>query len=70
MRAKLNLVTMKDAVDFVNIVTAIQEPVLLVGEDFRVSAKSLMGVVYSLEWNEIWCECEKDIYTKIEKFVV
>ena len=21
-------------------------------------------------WEDVWCECERDIYTKIEKFVV
>jgi hypothetical protein len=70
MRAKIELVTMSDVIAFVNIATSIKEPVYLVGEDFKVSAKSLLGVRYSMEWNEIWCECEKDIYTKIEKFVV
>jgi hypothetical protein len=70
MRAKIELVTMSDVIAFVNIATSIKEPVYLVGEDFKVSAKSLLGVRYSMEWSEIWCECEKDIYTKIEKFVV
>ena len=70
MRAKIELVTMSDVITFVNIATSIKEPVYLVGEDFKVSAKSLLGVRYSMEWNEIWCECEKDIYTKIEKFVI
>lgn len=70
MRAKIELVTMSDVIAFVNIANSIKEPVYLVGEDFKVSAKSLLGVRYSMEWNEVWCECEKDIYTKIEKFVV
>lgn len=70
MRVRVELVTSDDARRFVNIATQIKEPVYLVGEDFRVSAKSLLGALCSMEWNELWCECEKDIYTKIEKFVV
>ncbi len=70
MRAKIELVTLGDIKAFVNIATKIKEPVYLVGEDFKVSAKSLLGVTYSMEWDEIWCECEKDIYSKIKNFVV
>jgi hypothetical protein len=70
MRVKVELVTINDVIDFVNIATSVKEPVYLVGEDFKVSAKSLLGVRYSMEWSELWCECERDIYTKIEKFVV
>ena len=70
MRVKVDLVTMSDVVQFVGIATQVNEPVYLVGHDFRVSAKSLLGAAYTLEWDETWCECEKDIYTKIEKFVI
>ena len=70
MRVKVELVTMEDAVNMVEIASQIKEPVYLVGEDFRVSAKSLLGALCSMEWDELWCECEKDIYSKIEKFVV
>ena len=59
---------MSDVINFVNIATSIKEPVYLVGEDFKVSAKSLLGARYSMEWSEIWCECEKDIYALIAKF--
>lgn len=70
MRVKVELVTMEDAATMVRIATQVKEPVYLVSEDFRVSAKSLLGALCSMEWNELWCECEKDIYSKIEKFVV
>ena len=70
MRVKVELDTMNDVTQFVAIATQIAEPVYLVGQDFRVSAKSLLGALYTMEWEDVWCECEKDIYTKIEKFVV
>lgn len=70
MKVKVALETMNDVCQFVNIATSIREPVLLVGEDLKVSAKSLLGALYTMEWSEVWCECEKDIYDKIEKFVI
>ena len=70
MRVKIELETMNDVTQFVAIATQIAEPVYLVGDDFRVSAKSLLGALYTMEWDDVWCECERDIYTKIEKFVI
>ena len=70
MRVKVELETMSDVSEFVAIASKITEPVHLVGEHFRVSAKSLLGALYTMEWDEVWCECERDIYTKVEKFVI
>ena len=70
MRVKIALETMSDITEFVGIATAIDEPIHLTHNDFRVSAKSLLGAVYTMEWDEVWCECEKDIYHSIEKFVI
>ena len=70
MRVKVELETMNDVTQFVAIATQVAEPVYLVGNDFRVSAKSLLGALYTMEWDDVWCECERDIYTKIEKFVI
>ena len=70
MRVKIELETMSDVSEFVTIVTKIAEPVHLVSEHFRVNAKSLLGALYTMEWDDVWCECERDIYTKIEKFVI
>lgn len=70
MRVQVALETMSDVTEFVNIVSRVQAPVHLVGDDFRVSAKSLLGAIYTMEWNEVWCECSEDIYHKIAKFIV
>ena len=70
MKVKVALETMSDVSEFVAITSKVEEPVVLVGEDFKVNAKSLLGALYTMEWQEVWCECEKDIYSKIEKFVV
>lgn len=70
MKVKIALETMSDVYEFVAIASKISEPVNLIGEDFKVSAKSLLGALYTMEWKEVWCECEKNIYGKISKFVI
>ena len=70
MRVKVRLDTQTEVVDFVKIVTTIDAPVFLSSNDLCVSGKSLLGALYTMEWEEIWCECEKDIYHLIEDFIV
>ena len=71
MRTKINLDTMKDINDFVRICTGVTVPVHITdGAGLKVSGKSLLGVMYAMEFTEIWCECEKDIYYDIERFIV
>ena len=71
MRAKINLDTMKDINDFVRICTRVPVPVHISdGAGLKVSGKSLLGVMYAMEFDDIWCECEQDIYSEIEKFVI
>lgn len=70
MKVKIALETMSDVVNFVTATSAVDAPVHLAHGNFRVSAKSLLGAIYTMEWDEVWCECDVDIYDKIEKFVV
>ena len=39
------------------------------GTGLKVNAKSIMGVAYSLEFNEIWFETEKSVYSLIAEYV-
>ena len=70
MKVRIELDTLSDVREFVSIATSVAVPVQLVSEHFRVSAKSLLGAMYTMEWAEVWCECDEDIYNKIEKFVI
>ena len=71
MRVKINLDTMKDINDFVRTCTSISAPVHITdGAGLKVSGKSLLGVMYAMEFDEIWCESDKDIYSSIKAFVV
>lgn len=71
MRQRVQLETMTDIQRFVEIVSRIDDRVFL--EDntgFRVSAKSLLGAVLSMEWNEVYCHCEKDISGSILPWII
>lgn len=69
MRIRIALNTASDVRNFVNAVCAVPELVTVTdGNHFTVNAKSLMGMLYSLEFEELWCECEKDIYSHISVF--
>lgn len=70
MKVRVELDTLSDVREFVKAATAVAAPVHLVSDNLRVSAKSLLGAMYTMEWAEVWCECEEDIYNRIAKFVI
>ena len=71
MRVKIQLDTMKDINKFVAICSKIDAPVYITdGAGLKVSAKSVLGVMYSMEFDNIWCESDKDIYSAIAGFTV
>lgn len=61
-RTKIRLDKMSDVNKFVEVMGRLPDKVWLEdGDGCRVSAKSLLGAIYSLEWNEIYAFCERDI---------
>lgn len=74
MRVKINLDTITDIGNFVVAVTH------ATGKNDKVwvkdtsgsciNAKSFLGLVATRDFDEIWCESEKDIYSAISSFVV
>jgi len=68
---KIELVTLSDIVEFVNIASSKPFAVKLIdGSGFCVSGKSLLGASASVEWNSLYCVSDEDIYADIEKFCV
>jgi hypothetical protein len=62
---------MKDINQFVSVCSRIAAPVYVTdGAGLKVSAKSVLGVMYSMEFANIWCECEEDIYNHIYSFTI
>jgi hypothetical protein len=63
---------MSEINDFVGTMTKTPANVFLTDKDrnYIVSAKSMLGAVYSMEWDEVWCESDEDIYRLVSKFTV
>lgn len=71
MRVKVRLDTMKDINQFVAICSKVAAPVHITdGAGLKVSAKSVLGVMYSMEFEEIWCESDVDLYSQLSKFII
>lgn len=71
MRAKIRIETGKDAYEFCAIATKLPGRITVHdGSGLVVNAKSVLGMLYTMEFDELWCESENDIYSHISKFVV
>ncbi len=66
-RMRIRLDTQTDVANFVNIANQIRGNVFLVDNTFnKVNGKSLMGCLYSLEFNDLYVVLEDE--TKYNKF--
>jgi hypothetical protein len=71
MRVRIRLDTLSDVNNFVSAVSGVNDTVHLTdGSNLTVSAKSVLGAIYTMEWNEVYCTCDKDIYRLIQNFIV
>ncbi len=71
MKVKVRLDTLSDIKGFVNALSDVAEQVHLTdGNNLTVSAKSILGAMYTMEWNEIYCTCDRDIYRFIQNYIV
>ena len=70
MRIKIRLDTMSDVNHFVGDMTRANGNACLTDKDrnYIVSAKSMLGAVYSMEWDEVWCECDDNLYHIVSKY--
>lgn len=69
---KIRLDTLSDANEFLFIASQVPKEVYIrSGKHLCTSAKSALGChMARVEWNNLICECEMDIFTKIRKFIV
>lgn len=68
---KIRLDTLSDVNKFVKITSAISSKVTVTdNQGLKVNGKSILGMMYAMEFDELWCESEVDIYQAIEKFLV
>jgi hypothetical protein len=70
MKVKINLETATDIANFVLATSKVKDPVYVTDNDrMCIDGKSFLGLAYAKEFNELWCECDKDIYSLISEFV-
>lgn len=67
---KVNLDTKTSIFEFFDAVRKVKDEVYLKsGEVLCVSAKSLLGCkLAAIEWHNLICQCDSDIYNLIKKF--
>ena len=69
---KIVLDTVSDVTNFVKNVSIARDATVTVtdGNGLRVNAKSIIGMLYALEFDELWCESDTEIYEKIKDYVI
>lgn len=71
MKNKIRIDTLEQAKDIVNIASAVEGRVVITDNaGLSVNAKSMLGALHAMEFEELWIESETDIYSQIEPFVV
>ena len=71
MKVKIRLDTATDIAQFVLATSNIKENVYVTdGARLCIDGKSFLGLAHAAEFKELWCECDKDIYTIIQNFIV
>lgn len=74
MKVQIRLDTVTDIGNFVIAVTTAtdkNEKVYVTnGDRLCIDGKSFLGLIHAREFDELYCECEKDIYAKIMPFAV
>lgn len=71
MKMKINLDTKTKAIELFKIASTLPDQnIYLVNGDgtLRAHAKSIMGVLYSMEFNDLWIESANDHYFAFKEF--
>lgn len=71
MRNKIRIDTIQDVNKFVSITSQLEGKITITDNTgLTVNAKSVLGALHAMEFEELWIESENDIYSAIEPFVV
>lgn len=69
LKFPIRLETMKDINHFVSICATCSGAVKLAdNEGHCVNGKSMLGVIYSLEFHTLYCLCDADVASKFDDF--
>lgn len=71
MKAKIRLDTVDETKRFVAITSELPGNIVVKDPNgLCINAKSLLGALHAMEFTELWCESENDIYMKIQDFII
>ena len=71
MKNRIRLDTHTDAMRFAQIASTLAGKIKITdGDGHCVNAKSVLGMLYALEFDNLWVESENDIYSSIEEFII
>ena len=74
MKVRITLDTITDIGNFVVAVshaTGKNDKVYVTdGDRCCINAKSFLGLIAARDFDELWCESEKDIYSSIKAFII
>ena len=70
-RVKIRLETSEQVVKFINQIHTTDAQVHLTnGDNFRVSGRSLLGAMCTIEWDDVYCESDKPIDHILMDYIV
>jgi len=70
-RYRIELVTNSDVIEFNKIASGLRGDVMLVGENMKINAKSLLGThLARISWDELYVETDFDSYSSFSKFII
>ena len=70
-RMEIRLDTLSDVNKFITVMSGVKDKVWLEDDEGnRVSAKSLLGALYSMEWVHIYCYCESNITAELMPWMI
>lgn len=72
-RMKIRIDTESDVTKIVSIATKLSDEIkveIVDGEGMRVNARSIIGMLYAMTFNEIWLESNCDVYHYFSDFSV
>lgn len=71
MKNRIRIDTVKQANELAAIATGLEGKITITdGKGLTVNAKSVIGALHAMEFDELWLESENDIYMAIEPFII
>ena len=71
-RYKIELVTLTDVKTFTEIASNQSEDIQiqLTDGNYIINARSILGVMYALEWNNLWLIASEPVYDAFKNYIV